>query len=82
MDFKRGNKVNYRANRDNKNTPANVMNGNAFGTNEYSDVDGTFDKSYFMASNGFPDGFESVHSKELKDGLKYIHADAEELTKV
>lgn len=31
-------------------------------------------KSKFTANNGFPDGFESIPSKELQDDLKYIYA--------
>ncbi|MCK5521002.1 MAG: hypothetical protein KAI81_07805 [Candidatus Marinimicrobia bacterium] len=37
------------------------------------------EKEYFLASNGFEDGFESIHSSLLKDGLKYIYADPSEV---
>lgn len=36
-------------------------------------------KSHFMAKDPFPDGFDAVHSSELKDGMKYIYAIAEKL---
>lgn len=42
-------------------------------------VDG-MDKSFFMASKGFEDGLESVHSSKLQDGKKYIYADEAQLT--
>lgn len=41
-----------------------------------------FPKSHFIKDyleGKFPDGFEAVHSKDLKDGLKYIWADEAEL---
>lgn len=40
-----------------------------------------FDKSHFIndPDGDFDDGFEAVHSSQLKDGLKYIWADESEL---
>lgn len=36
-------------------------------------------KLSFMASDGFSDGFEAIHSSELDEGKKYIYADEVEL---
>lgn len=36
---------------------------------------GGFPKEYFLAKRGQRDGFESIHSSQLQDGLKYAYVD-------
>ncbi len=39
----------------------------------------SFIKDYLAGK--FPDGFEAIHSSQLRDGLKYIYANPSELVK-
>jgi hypothetical protein len=96
--FRRGDKVNYRPKENsetwsNGNKKFKPVDGTYIWTwFGHLSLDGYviqhkdgFPRAYFIKDyleGNFPDGFEAVHSSELKDGLKYIWASEDELVLV
>ncbi len=82
--FKRGDKVHFKGNKNFK----PVLGTYIWATNEHlmtayyiQHPDGNITKEDKEHNDGFPDGFESPHSKYFGEGIKYIRVTAEEIEK-
>lgn len=82
MEFKRGDKVNFKGNKD-----YNPVSGTyVWAVSEHMMLmyyiqhpDGGVTKESISHNGGLPDGFETPHSKYFKQGLKYICVVPDEL---
>ena len=84
MDFKRGDKVNFKGNGSYK--PVNgtyIWADNVHMMISYyiEHPDGNKTKERMKRNGGLPDGFESPHSDYFKEGLTYICVSADEIEK-